>query len=571
MKQGFLLLSMFVALTGCNSGDSSDSPARTYSIELETEGVRAPVSLSVNGGQSQTLQPGEVVEVTMDNPVDDWQWTLESQVNLQACVPVLDEVETAQLIRIHCEDKAWFLGGGNHLTDDGETNWYVTDGTVEGTTQAGPRALWPVWGDAYYNNQRVFKFTKAEEQAQPRYWLSDGTVEGTQPAPWSNDTIQHVTSRETDLFLLQTEENGSAAIYKLSGDSQIPMLVRQLPDLGAERFYSSIRVTNNYLLVFTSLVDSDAVPYHERVQQLSIDLALGTIDGPVPAYTSSVVVDGDNGEWQVSWHNPEEDEEGAIEEGRVLLHRGAVSEGRYLSFPIEHTSGQEESFGVLGEVAGKLVVEVRIVPDDGGTSCRSVFVIDGSSWQLVKDFCAGDERIVWQNLNLRQGGLYGIGQKVNPDDSLSPPEAFVFSDILNSQQLTSLPSSELEGQLKYIAKVGQQFFLYTTADVSDGDRMAPWIYFYKARLYSLDELDASPQLLAEGETVESLFGSAVAIAEKAAVNGHFLFALATVEAGLEPWVSDGTPEGTGLLKDLVPGVGFGIDAMEASLINFNAH
>lgn len=39
-------------------------------------------------------------------------------------------------------------------------------------------------------------------------------------------------------------------------------------------------------------------------------------------------------------------------------------------------------------------------------------------------------------------------------------------------------------------------------------------------------------------------------------NNLFIYAAKAQSCGLEPWVSDGTAEGTQLLKDIRPGVGF---------------
>jgi ELWxxDGT repeat protein len=558
-------------LAGCFDRSSENSPEpepapnplSTLTIVLSEKGVRGPVTVSM-GGEERILSPGESIEIENKGQTTDVEWEISASHAMQVCFPAKDQSTVAKtnVVTVMCEDKVWFRAGRNWFAGTGTAGWYLTDGTPEGT-ELITRNRTPVrdtfYRPIYHDDKRLLSGPE-DDAGKTGYWLFDAQ-EGTQHELTLNPrSIRGTSSDGNNLYFLSEDADGVVVNTVVAG-SMTPSHFLRLPVLPEGDSYSEAFVLEPRLFI---LIRSETV---EGEVEASYAYASVHLDAPSEPEGRFIIGDtsqylqraSDGEEYIFTWR-----EIAGSSKAELLMVSGRSSLPLSFLLPVENI----QRINPLGFTQDQLLVGIDYGVDDsvGGTSCSALYKhpLAGGSWEKVRDSCQSERgpTLELYTQQLAGGTIYVLGRTKEDDPVPDTPVLARIADLNLPEQVEVLPLDSVEGRPFDFQIVDDWLFLFTLESWLS-QPYAPWYSGYTARAYSVDLKDLSVTELAEGSIMASLLGPAARFSSPASIANRVLFPMMDnqSEFGQEPWVTDGTSSGTGLLIDTNPGVASGLDLM----------
>lgn len=556
----FLTGLLSLPMTGCLSGSSSDSPPspnassepHQYHVQLSESVVRNRPAIAIKAEDTDVkvqLSPGKPVEFESRVSMDELQWTIRSETRLQSCFVATTVRESARtVITIDCDNSIWFVAGNGNL-HEAPSDWYVTDGSVEGTQRiAAMRNLMPAvdWSHRrlFFEGRRLLRQTDPAD-AGALYWLSDGTASGTVPAPWSSEKLISASVGGESLYLLSNQPDGSAVIDRLNIGESGSSFFRALPVAPDGYQYDELAVRNDRLWIHLSSAASSGSTEPELTQYVTAGLdSSSDLQGPVALYAHH--------KWLEDQQSPEKSAhvswsyDDGTTAGELALSDGELSDLQIVPLPQDNIS----FIRPLALYGGDLIV--RVDPEVG--DCTRIYVLASGKWHVRRDLCSQYRMLIWENRHFRDGVFSFIASGTRFNGQPFGPEVWTSGDF---SSFNVLNFGAVEGKPRAYVPAAGGVYLYTTEE-PDEQPMAPWVSGLFARLYFKDDGAEDFRLLHEGFTTAFFAIFATTLSSPEFVGNRLIFGMGDTQHGLEPWVSDSTEAGTELLIDSAPGEEFGL-------------
>lgn len=547
LKPLAVIVSFFLTLTLLSACTDSSSPAdSSYTISYLDRGLSYPVEILVNG-QAKRVVPGQALKTSVEGG-GKLELSVRSHSPLVQCgfrsrgeTEISLAPDSVRHAVLDCEFVDFLLNTHlNSSMDAIEESTFVSGGFPDST-----RRFWPD-GTAMpigrFGNNLLFR---TNDQTGIQYlWSNSETLELRQTA-WSDEGLQAVALGDDGIFLLYVDDSGQGELRTSQSMVSTATLLSALPTLQADLHYSDLGVRNGQVVISArgSVDGNDTIQFFlvspDQPQEIQGPLsAEGELTRFYGDIQSGVFVEEYDKEKQEGW-----------------LHGLSVASQKIGKWQVPEENVQ--SLSLWRQRSGSPAVGVRYL-DGNGNGCASLYRFANQEWQLLRDFCDDHSQVEVLYWDVWEKTLHLYAAAASGSVIAAEPSLVVVPDIDQFQQdALVVDANRFEGRIiDSLVTYGGGYF-YTVADLPEGCPQAPWLCVQEGRLYHFSE-KAAPAVsnVFEGRYLSGLLlGGPPIVSQPWPVAERVLFNSATIEQGSELWRSDGTTEGTYLLKEVIPGSG----------------
>lgn len=537
------IVSLYLTLTllsACTESSSSPADSR-YTVSYLDRGLSYPVELLANG-EVKRLIPGQAFETSVEGG-GKLQLSIQSHSPLVQCgFRSRGKTETSlspdsdRHAVLDCEFVDFLLNV--HPMGTVENDTLVSDGFPDSTRQFLPDGTaFPI---GRFGSNLLFRI---EDQSGFQYMWSDADTLALRQTAWSNEVPRAVALGDDEIFLLYADDSGQGELRVSQSmvSAETPLLV--FPSLEGNLRYNDLGIRDGQIVISTwGSVDENSVVQFFLVSPDQPQEILG----PLSTQGELTRFYGDIRSGVFATEYDRETQEG-------WLHGLSVASQMIGKWRVPE--GNVQSLSLWRQRSGSPVVGVRYL-DENEHGCASLYRFTNQEWQLLRDFCDDHSQVDVLYWNVWNKTLHMSATAVSGSLISTEPELVVVPDIDQFQQNVSvIDSNGFEGRIiDSLVTFGGGYF-YTVADLPEGCPMAPWLCIQEGRLYHFSKKRApSVSKVFEGYYVSGLLlGGKPIVSRPWPVAERVLFNASTLEQGSDLWRSDGTSEGTYLLKKVIPG------------------
>lgn len=563
MKRTFaitLVTLITVILSACGGSSSGSGDAEAT---ISATGLQGTVEITRQSGGTDagvtTLTSSQTSDqLTLNNNGGNVTLTITSEPLLQACyfddagkqITVTNHTPASR-IQISCEDKILFVAGEGYPYGGSETGvrrLYMTDGTPEGTTALTTEV--PDLSSSHLptSNFRPRLGTDLFFKLGSQWEQTDGTPGGTHPVAWGSATTIDITKHESVLYLLQSQTDGTAIVTVIHQADDTPGIVTQLPDSSTQKYLALYAMDTGFLMLRESRSTGGAksllfVPYDSSTPAPAAWPFYSTdYVGPTTTGSNAFVGMGTD----------------SSSNGVLFVSDGTETGTGYVSLPISQPARPM----LIGHVGAQMVFEI----DNRISGHPGLYGLTGRTWTTLDATpCAGKSSKKLSLISLSGSQLtYSCAVTDSKGDILGE-DVWQTSDIDKTAPtlLFSYPHG-FDGA--YFA--GGHLIEMHLNTLATPCPMAPWICQKELVLSAATINPVSPS---SGLTQIYSATGAISILgydlplflsteedASLAIGPYLLFKSYDSAHGWEPWVTDGTAEGTRMLVDSNPGPDDGV-------------
>lgn len=535
-----LLFCSIALLFACT--DSSSSSESGYAISYLDRGLPYPVELSVNG-TTERLIPGQEVRTTLKDGVN-LELSIESHSPLVQCgfrprgVQSLEmSLESGREAVLDCEFVDFLQNSQvDSVSHSVEERTLVSEGSSESTRTFWSGGLAIPWG-------RVGMDLLVSIDRSEYKWI-DAEDFSLRSTAWPKEDLASVGIGDDRMYLLYADQEGGGEVRVAESVESAPIPLVTLPALDGDLNYFNLSVRAGQVVIAAS----GAIEEVDTRQFFVVDPNRPQgIRGPLSTQGKLTEFYGDlrSGIYELELDNETQD---------AWLHGLVVGENVLGKWRVPEDGIQRAQLWT--QAFHDPIVGVRYL-DGSDNGCASFYRFKGLEWHLMRDFCEDHTDIEVLHWRLWGETLHMTASAESGSLIPEEPSLVVVPNLDEPQNgVHIIRANQFEGRIiDSLPTYGGGFF-YATSPLPEGCSLGPWLCVDEGRLY---HFSTEPNL-AVSKVFEGQFGRGILlgigapiVSEAWPVAERVIFTSITPEFGNELWRSDGTADGTYLLRDQNPG------------------
>ena len=519
------------ALFGCSGGGSGGPDS-------------APLSISASGIEGGVIlkkaSTGEEWTITENGTVSIGDFALDSDIEisvkptsaLQVCrlngQSDSVTVRATELINIECDNKMLFASLSEFTSETSDEKLWILDehGGIEVLVEGRNIRLFSKIGLLHYF------------QVGSTLFKTDGTIEGSVPFDFAGQVFSSRAPSFNDnndvLFFITKDSGGKEYLYDIDSDGLVKSIT--LPEGILVNELSIAKIEGSY--VFYNRTD-------KQFFAVDVDGSLHSIfvlEG-FEEVISAVIYDNDLLILSMD------------ENGVRKLQSISPTGFELKTIPLPTAPKTSIYAGIYGD---NTLLFIATQPEEGDKTCKIIYRYNNEVFETLVDYCNERTTYIFKSITYQHSRLLLI--------EISNATGVLYElselDLVTTEQRTLLSNISFEGGVSEMIPMKE--FLFVQARSLYGEcATVVFLCYYQVRHYSWQyQTEETVELVAPyieiGVQWMSWQVSGNWDFDKARIFESVYFPYKHQAFGLEPWMSDGTIEGTKIVKDIKPGTEFGL-------------